>query len=150
MSSSFSRFFSKMQKKFRIAGAMRGKTLKASHEGLRPQARVGAQPPKAALSAETEAAARRRLMRGGAVSITRQRDTARTLPLIRPRAGPRPPSPSGEAFRAFFRIAPAMRDFFVFFEIFRGKLLDIGNTVGYNNIAFSRAHRQMWRYSSVG
>ena len=33
---------------------MRGKTLKASHEGLRPQARVGAQPPKAALSAETE------------------------------------------------------------------------------------------------
>jgi len=55
MSSSFSRFFSKMQKKSRIAGAMRGKTLKASHEGLRPQARVGAQPPKAALSAETEA-----------------------------------------------------------------------------------------------
>ena len=38
---------------------------KASPEGLRPQARVGAQPPKAALSAETEAAARRRLMRGG-------------------------------------------------------------------------------------
>ena len=35
-------------------------------------------------------------MRGGAVSITRQRDTARTLPLIRPRAGPRPPSPLGE------------------------------------------------------
>ena len=34
---------------------MREKTLKASHEGLRPQARVGAQPPKAALSAETEA-----------------------------------------------------------------------------------------------
>ena len=31
------------------------KVLKASHEGLRPQARVGAQPPKAALSAETEA-----------------------------------------------------------------------------------------------
>ncbi len=31
--------------------------LKASPEGLRPQARVGAQPPKAALSAETEAAA---------------------------------------------------------------------------------------------
>ena len=43
-----------MQKKSRIAGAMREKTLKASHEGLRPQARVGAQPPKAALSAETE------------------------------------------------------------------------------------------------
>ena len=28
---------------------------KASPSGLRPQARVGAQPPKAALSAETEA-----------------------------------------------------------------------------------------------
>jgi len=28
---------------------------KASHSGLRPQARVGAQPPKAALGAETEA-----------------------------------------------------------------------------------------------
>ena len=47
--------FFKNAKKSRIAGAMREKTLKASHEGLRPQARVGAQPPKAALSAETEA-----------------------------------------------------------------------------------------------
>ena len=37
---------------------------KASPSGLRPQARVEAQPPEAALSAETEAAARRRLMRG--------------------------------------------------------------------------------------
>ena len=36
----------------------------ASPLGLRPQARVEAQPPEAALSAETEAAARRRLMRG--------------------------------------------------------------------------------------
>ena len=36
---------------------------KASPSGLRPQARVEAQPPEAALSAETEAAARRRLMR---------------------------------------------------------------------------------------
>ena len=34
---------------------MRGKNSKGFHEGLRPQARVGAQPPKAALSAETEA-----------------------------------------------------------------------------------------------
>ena len=38
--------------------------IKTSPSGLRPQARVEAQPPEAALSAETEAAARRRLMRG--------------------------------------------------------------------------------------
>jgi len=55
MSSSFSRFFSKMQKNPALRVQCGGKTLKASHEGLRPQARVGAQPPKAALSAETEA-----------------------------------------------------------------------------------------------
>ena len=35
----------------------------ASFASLRPQARVEAQAPEAALSAETEAAARRRLMR---------------------------------------------------------------------------------------
>ena len=56
----------------------------------------------------------------------------------------------GVAFRVFPRIAPAMRDFFCIFEKNREKLLDIGETVGYNNIAFSRAQRQMWRYSSVG
>ena len=39
---------------YRKTGIMRC-CLKASHEGLRPQARVGAKPPKAALSAETEA-----------------------------------------------------------------------------------------------
>ncbi len=142
MSSSFSRFFSKMQKKSRIAGAMRGKTLKASPLGEAqrvekpPSAREvprrggGREPchspkyfgqPYSSLPHRLRAEPPRRggqgvstpffdslgfplggscpqggLMRGGAVSITRQRDTARTLPLIRPRAGPRPPSPSGE------------------------------------------------------
>ena len=66
----------------------RGKALpkRLLPEGLRPQARVGAQPPKAALSAETEAAARRRLMRGGLTLLPFYRVAAGNSPLIRPAA----------------------------------------------------------------
>ena len=45
-----------------------------------------------------EAAARRRLMRGGLATTTRHRANCGGFSLIRPRAGPRPPSPSGEGF----------------------------------------------------
>ena len=38
----------------------------------------------------------RRLMRGGFAAISHKRDTSASSPLIRPRAGPRPPSPLGE------------------------------------------------------
>ena len=68
---------------------------KASPSGLRPQARVEAQPPEAALSAETEAVADRRLMRAKLPIIARQWVTAESSPLIRPCG---PPSPEGEGF----------------------------------------------------
>ena len=74
---------------------------KASPAGLRPQARVEAQPPEAALSAETEAAARRRLMRAELATASREWVIAAHSPLIRPRAGPRPPSPAGEGNLAY-------------------------------------------------
>ena len=50
---------------------MRCRCCGASPSGLRPQARVEAQPPEAALSAETEAAARRRLMRAESAIVPR-------------------------------------------------------------------------------
>ena len=43
----------------------------------------------------------RRLMRGGFAAISHKRDTSASSPLIRPRAGPRPPSPKGEGFLYF-------------------------------------------------
>ena len=80
---------------FYVAGRACPAPTKASPEGLRPQARVGAQPPEAALSAETEAVARRRLMRAESTAASRSRVLAARPPLIRPRSGPRPPSPKG-------------------------------------------------------
>ena len=46
-----------------------------------------------------EAAARRRLMRGGLATTTRYRANCGGFSLIRPRAGPRAPFPEGEGQR---------------------------------------------------
>ena len=70
---------------------------KASPSGLRPQARVEAQSPEAALSAETEAAARRRLMRAELANASREWVIAAHSPLIRPRAGLGHLPPRGKA-----------------------------------------------------
>ena len=74
---------------------------KASPSGLRPQARVEAQPPEAALSAETEAVRVSGLMGAELANASREWVIAAHSPLIRPRAGPRPPSPSGEGYLAY-------------------------------------------------
>ena len=66
---------------------------KASPSGLRPQARVEAQPPEAALSAETEAVSgpARRLMRAKLAATTRSWSVSRKLSLIRPCGATFPP-----------------------------------------------------------
>ena len=58
--------------------------------------------------------------------------------------------PRGKPLEFSPALHPQCGIFFCIFEKNREKLLDIGENVGYNNIAFSRARRQMWRYSSVG
>ena len=58
--------------------------------------------------------------------------------------------PRGKPLEFSLALHPQCGIFFCIFEKNREKLLDIGENVGYNNIAFSRARRQMWRYSSVG
>ena len=59
---------------------------KASPSGLRPQARVEAQPPEAALSAETEAVRVSGLMRAELANASREWVIAANPPLIRPSA----------------------------------------------------------------
>ena len=59
---------------------------KASPSGLRPQARVEAQPPEAALSAETEAVRVSGLMRGELAFLPFCGSIAANSPLIRPSA----------------------------------------------------------------
>ena len=67
-----------------------------SPEGLRPQARVGAQPPKAALARRLKVAPQGR-MRGEFVVAARKRVTMADLPLISQWSGPLTASPKGEA-----------------------------------------------------
>ena len=73
-------------------------------------------------------------LRGHLQSTRQEPSTAVAL-----RHAPAGAAPRGKPLEFSPALHPQCGIFFVFFEFFRGKLLDIGGTVGYNNIAFSRA-----------